>query len=103
MSETSKLILSVLDDIEPLMQAAFAAVEGSPEPGSALDQVFLLDGRVVVVDLVAQGEHALALEHLLYLINEPPLHVNGDTFRRLVEAARILGLPDGSWNEIDRT
>jgi hypothetical protein len=102
MSETSNLILSVLDDIEPLMQAAFAAVGGSPEQGSALDQVFLLDGRVVVVDYLAHGEPALAVEHLIYMIKEPPLRIGDASVRRLAEAARTVGLPDAAWKDIVR-
>jgi len=50
MEETAALILSVLADIEPLMQAAFDSVGGTAPPGSSLDQVFLLNGREVVGD-----------------------------------------------------
>ena len=94
MISLSKLILSVLDDVEPLMQAAFDAVGGSPEPGSTLDQVFLLNGREVVVDYLRHGEPGLALDHLLYMIEEPDLVVSGDTARRLGEARQTLGRTD---------
>ena len=70
---SSELLLSVLDDVEPLMRAAFDAVGGTPEPGSALDHVFLLNGREVVVDYLTHGEPALALDHLVYMIVEPGL------------------------------
>lgn len=83
------LILSVLDDVEPLMQAAFDAVGGSPEPGSTLDQVFLRNGREVVVDYLTHGELGLAVDHLMYMVEEPPLHLGDDTRRRLAEASRL--------------
>ena len=89
------LILSVLDDVEPLMRAAFDAVDGTPQPGSALDQVFLLDGREVVADYLQHGEPGLALDHLVYMIKEPPLDIGEDTRRRLAEATRLVRPTDG--------
>jgi len=71
------------------MRAAFDSVGGSPEPGTALDQAFLLDGRVVVVDYLAHGEPGLAFDHLLYMI------IRDETARRLAEAGRALGMPEG--------
>jgi len=77
------------------MRAAFDSVGGSPEPGTALDQAFLLDGRVVVVDYLAHGEPGLAFDHLLYMIREPALQIRDETARRLAEAGRALGMPEG--------
>jgi hypothetical protein len=82
------------------MKAAFDAVGGTPEPGSALDQVFLIDGRVVVTDYLAHGEQGLAFDHLLYMIKEQPLRIGADTFGRLVQAGRDLGLPEAQWDDI---
>jgi hypothetical protein len=96
----SDLILSVLADVEPLMQAAFDAVGGAPEPGSALDQVFLLDGRKVVVDYLQHGEPGLALEHLVYMITEPGLTIGHDTHRRLLEAGNALSYPASTFDDI---
>lgn len=88
------LLLAVLADVEPLMQAAFDEVGGSPPPGSALDQVFLLNGREVVEDYLKHGEPGLALDHLIYMIGEPGLPISAETHRRLVEAAQLLGTAD---------
>ena len=96
MPEPGDFIMSVLEDIEPLMQAAFDAVGGSPPPGSALDQVFLLDGRAVVEDYLAHGECRLAYDHLVYMINEPPLRLDGETARTLIEAGRAISVPDAA-------
>ena len=89
MTSLHDLILSVLDDIEPLMQATFDAVGGTPEPGSALDQVFLLNGREVIADYLEHGEPVLALDHLIYMVKEPPLDIGEETCRRLAEAIRL--------------
>jgi len=101
--ETSDLILSVLSDIEPLMQAAFDAVGGSPEPSSALDQVFLLNGREVVVDYLGHGEPGIAFDHLLYMIREPPLRISPETLGRLAEAGLALGMTEEAWQDITTT
>jgi len=92
-----ELILSVLDEVEPLMAAAFDEVGGSPVPGSSLDQVFLIDGRSVIEDYIAAGEIGLAFDHLLYMIKEPPLRLSQGTFDRLSSAGRALGFPDEMW------
>lgn len=96
----TELILSVLDDVEPLMRAAFDAVGGSPPEGSSLDQVYLLDGREIVVDYLEHGEPGLAFDHLLYMIAEPPLSIGHDTYARLGEAAHALGIPPDEWAQV---
>lgn len=90
----SDLLLDVLNDVEPLMKAAFDQVGGTPAPGSALDQVFLLNGRDVVEGYLTHGEPGLAFDHLLYMIREPGLVISSGTQRHLLEAACALGLPD---------
>lgn len=97
-----ELILSVLDDVEPLMRAAFEAVGGTPPEGSSLDQVYLLDGRVIVVDYLEHNEPGLAFDHLVYMIAEPPLAIGADTYARLSEAGRALGIPPDEWVHVGR-
>lgn len=94
---TNDLILSVLSDVEPLMQAAFDSVRGTPPSGSALDQVFLLDGREVVVDYLEHGEPGLALEHVIYMISALPQDISQETYQRLSSAGSELGLPSELW------
>lgn len=91
-SDIHAAIMSVLAEIEPLMLAAFDAVGGKPEPGSALDQVFLLNGREVVEDYLLHGEPGLAFDHLVYMITEPPLSIPSQSRHRLLEAGREMGL-----------
>lgn len=97
----TELILSVLDDVEPLMVAAFDAVGGTPPDGSSLDQVYLLDGREIVVDFLQHGEPGLAFDHLVYMIAEPPLAIGADTYARLSEAAHALGIPPHQWAHVN--
>ena len=96
----SDLILSVLSDVEPLMQAAFDAVGGLPEPGSALDQVNLLEGREVIVDYLAHGEPGVAFDHLLYMIREPPLTIPAEALDRLALAGLAMGVDPSAWASI---
>jgi len=92
-----ELILSVLDDVEPLMAAAFDAVGGLPAAGSSLDQVFLIDGRSVIEEYIDHNEMEVAFDHLLYMIREPPLKLSQATFDRLASAGSALRLPDALW------
>lgn len=96
-----ELILSVLDDVEPLMRAAFDAVGGTPPEGSSLDQVYLLDGREIVVDYLDHGEPGLAFDHILYMIAEPPLAIGADTYARLSEAGLALGIHPDDWAHVN--
>ena len=75
------------------MRDAFARVGNSPEPGSSLDQVRLLDGDQLVEDYIRHGEQGLALDHLLYMVEEPPLQVSPTTFEHISAAAEALGVP----------
>jgi hypothetical protein len=88
---TAKLVREALDEVEPLMRAAFAEVNGSPEPGTPLDQVNLLDGRSVVEDYLDHNELGLAFDHLLYMVTEPPLRLPPDCFSRLKRIVEALG------------
>lgn len=86
-------IRAALDEVMPLMRAAFAAVDHNPPPGSSLDQVCLIDGDQVVDDYIRHGEQGLALDHLLYMVEEPPLKLTPTTFEHLAAAAAALGVP----------
>lgn len=99
-TKLDELIIGVLVDIEPRMQAAFDAVGGTPEPGSALDQVYLLNGREVITDYLAHGEPGLAYDHLLYMIKEPPLTIARATLCRLAQAGEALGVSPTEWEPI---
>lgn len=93
MANASTHLRAALHGVMPLMHAAFAAVGNSPQPGSSLDQACLLDGDQVVEDYIRHGEQGLALDHLIYMVQEPPLNVSRDTFDHISAAATALGFP----------
>lgn len=95
MNETEQLIRQALTEVGPLMERAFAEVGGSPVPGSALDQAGLTDGVGIVEDYLEHNEAGVALEHLIYMVHEPPLSISVETFQLIERAARGLGIePD---------
>jgi hypothetical protein len=65
---------------------------GTPTVGSALDQLGLRDGMAIVEDFLDHGEMGLALEHLLYMVNEPSLHLSPQSRADIAQAASSLGL-----------
>src|SRR4051794_36324565 len=66
----------------------------SSTSGSALDQSGLRDGLQIVEDYLTHGEFGLALEHLLYMIEEPALKLSRAALTDLREAAAQLGLSE---------
>jgi hypothetical protein len=65
---------------------------GAPMIGSALDQAGLRDGIAIVEDYLSHGEAGVALEHLLYMINEPQLQLSAQSRTDVAQAASSLGL-----------
>ncbi|WUJ74167.1 hypothetical protein OG809_13040 [Kribbella soli] len=85
-------IRAALDEVVRLMDEALAEVGYRPQSGSSLDQVFLLDGAGVVNDYIEHGELGLALDHLLYMVEEPPLLISRSTFEHIEAASVVLGV-----------
>ncbi len=67
MNKVEHCIRQTLPEVGTFMERAFAEVGGSPVPGSALDQVGLIDGVSIVEDYLRHGEPGIALEHLIYM------------------------------------
>src|SRR5476649_135600 len=65
---------------------------GMPTAGSALDQAGLRDGMAIVENFLDHGEAGVALEHLLYMINEPRLRLSAQSRADIDHAASALGL-----------
>jgi hypothetical protein len=82
------------------MQEAFAEVGGVPEPGSALDQLGLLDGEETVLEFLAHRETGLALDHLLYMIGEPGLVISRPTYALIEQAGRAMGMDPARWESL---
>jgi hypothetical protein len=89
-SKTNKNIQSATNETQKLLDIEFAKCNNKPEPGSALDQQGLRDGKHIVDDYIAAGEAELALEHLLYMIEETEINVSEDSRVRIRKAAHVL-------------
>ena len=95
MNEAEHFIRQALPEVGNLMERAFAEVGGSPVPGSALDQAGLVDGVSIVEDYLHDGETGVALEHLIYMVEEPSLPISTGTFHCIEQAARLMRMDSG--------
>lgn len=93
-------IRAVLDDVIASMREAFAAVGCSPPERLALNQLHLRDGDQVVNDYLNHGEEGLAIDHLLYMIEEPPLRLSPAAFEQLASAAAAVGIDSSRLEEV---
>lgn len=96
-------IRAALAEVMALMREAFAAVDNNPSEGSSLDQAFLIDGDQVVNDYLNHGEPGLAFDHLLYMVEEPPLRLSSSAFEHLSAAADAMGIAPSRLDEIRPT
>jgi hypothetical protein len=96
-------IRRALLEVEALMSRAFAAVDQSPEPGSALDQCGLRDGASIVLDYLCHNEAGIALEHLVSMVREPSLPISHEAFMLIDRAGRNMGMAPESWQDIRPT
>ena len=84
--------IEVLDEVSTLMSIAYEQL--GPVPGDhALAQAGLENGREVVLDYVDHNEAGLAFEHLLYMIDEPPLVISKKSRVVLARIAMTLEMP----------
>lgn len=84
------LIGRVAKEAQELLDRLYTA--GAPLAGSSLDQMGLRNGREIVEDYLSRGEPGLALEHLLYMIKEPPLTLSTVSRTDVRRAAEMLGM-----------
>ena len=99
-AEVEDDIRRALLEVEALMLQAFAVVDESPEPGSALDQGGLRDGAGIVLDYLRHNEAGVALEHLVYMVREPSLPISRETFMFIGRAGRAMGMDPEAWRDI---
>ncbi|MCP1604087.1 hypothetical protein [Pseudomonas citronellolis] len=82
----------VLDEVSALMSAAYAQLGPIPDDHS-LAQAGLENGAEIVLDYLAHGEAGIALEHLFYMIKEPPLAISAKSAEKLARVAEAFGTP----------
>lgn len=87
----TELFRAVLDEVAPLMAAAFRDA-GAMAEDHPLAQAGLANGAAIVRDYLDHGEAGVALEHLLYMVQEPPLVLSARGRANLAELTRLLQL-----------
>lgn len=90
-------IREALAEVDLLMQAAFEKVGGVAPPGSALDQNGLVDGHGRVTELINVGEPGLALEHLIYMVDEPSLAISQRAYVCIEFAGNAMSMDKRLW------
>ncbi len=75
---------------------------GTPQPGSALDQLGLRDGLEIIRDYLQYGEYGLAFEHLLYMVKELDLVLPRDVYVLIERAGSRMGYSSSAWTGIKR-
>ena len=84
--------VEALEEISTLMSIAYDQLGPVPED-HALAQAGLKNGGEIVLDYVDHNEAGVAFEHLLYMINEPPLVVSEKCVKVLARIAKSLKMP----------
>ena len=85
MDERERWIRAALTEVQALMDAIFA--EGV---NSDLDSAGLRDGTAIIEEYLAYGEFGVALEHLIYMIEEAHLPISQATFETIQKAAQLM-------------
>lgn len=86
------LFKQVLDEVSVLMAEAYRQA-GILDTDHPLSQAGLSDGESIVIDYLDHNEASIALEHLLYMVKEPPLILTPTAEAILVKLCQFYGLP----------
>jgi hypothetical protein len=92
-----RCILDALPEVMTLMRRAFEAVGDAPPADHALAQVNLRNGDALIREYLAVGDPWVAFDHLLYMIEEPPLPISPAVFALVENAGIALGLDPDRW------
>ncbi len=84
--------VEALEEISTLMSIAYDQL-GPVLEDHALAQAGLKNGGEIVLDYVDHNEAGVAFEHLLYMIDEPPLVVSEKCVKVLARIAKSLKMP----------
>ncbi|SDB67742.1 MafI family immunity protein [Pseudomonas sp. NFACC13-1] len=84
--------VEALKEVSTLMSIAYEQLGPVPDD-HALAQAGLENGAEIVLDYVDHNEAGVAFEHLLYMINEPPLVVSDECMSVLIRIAKTLQMP----------
>jgi hypothetical protein len=90
--KTIELIRYAAASVQLELNKLFASTEVIE--GSSLDQAGLSDGQAIVEEYLSHGENGLALEHVVYMISEPPVTITEELRKQLIEVAGSMGIAD---------
>ncbi len=82
----------VLREISALMSIAFEQA-GTIPLDHALAQAGLSNGREIVLDYLDHNEAGVAFEHMIYIVNEPPLAISEECTNVMARIAETLRIP----------
>lgn len=91
-SDLRRDFIEALKEITTLMSTAYEQLGPVPEE-HPLAQEGLRNGAEIVLDYVDYNEAGIAFEHLLYMIDEPPLAVSDECIKMLARIANKLQIP----------
>lgn len=74
------------------LAAAFSRLTESEIKGTGFDQAGLRDGFTIVEDFVRHGEMGIAIEHLMYMVEETGITLTSASATALEELAASMGL-----------
>ncbi|SEC04080.1 hypothetical protein SAMN05216178_3214 [Pseudomonas saponiphila] len=86
--------IEALDEVSRLMASAYQQL-GPVADDHVLAQAGREHGREIVLDYLAHNEAGIAFEHLLYMIDEPPLAISASCRAAVARIAVRLGMPLG--------
>ena len=90
--QTLKNLRDIAVEVQRLIDIEFANCNNNPPTGSALDQIGLKDGKEIVLDYLNHKEAGIALEHLMYMINETDLPISAEIAQKLKKTALEMNM-----------
>ena len=90
-------VLASARTIQRRLDELYEAVDGSPEPGSALDQAGLRDGLDIVEEYLRHGELGIAVEHVVYMVVESELELPKSELHALASLCSAHGVEVDGW------
>ena len=90
MASTSSLIRLLTPKIQQLVDLRFGSLTGEPESNLSLDQAGLRQGDQIIYEFLDHGEHGLAFEHLVYMIEEAGIALAPEQRRTLDQISAKL-------------
>lgn len=74
-------------------QTIWKLVNQNEELKAKIDQIGILDGNVIVSEFIDHAEYKLAIEHLIYMIQESGVYLNESDIDELTQLALDFGIP----------